>query len=75
MALVKKAPVKPAQPTHTDPPQWVSDMHAYFAKTGQYRPEDINRVLGDPRSQVGPREAIDCLAAAASLRSASNRRS
>jgi hypothetical protein len=58
-------PDKPAQQTRCDPPQWVSDMHAQFARTGQYRPEDINRVLGDPRSQVGPGDTIDCLAFAA----------
>jgi hypothetical protein len=61
----KKGPVRPAQEARSEPPQWVSDMHAHFAKTGQYRPEDIQRVLGDPRSQVGPRDTTDWLALAA----------
>lgn len=30
-------------------PMWVKEMHAYFAKTGRYRPTDLERVLGDPR--------------------------
>jgi hypothetical protein len=46
-------------------PQWVSNMHAHYAKTGQYRSEDLHRVLGDARSQVGPRDTVDSLAHAA----------
>jgi hypothetical protein len=31
---------------------WVVSMHDYHQKTGLYRAEDLNRVLGDPRTQV-----------------------
>jgi hypothetical protein len=27
-------------------------MHEYHRKTGLYRADDLNRVLGDPRDQV-----------------------
>lgn len=30
-------------------PGWVNEMHAHFHKTGYYRPQDLERVLGDPR--------------------------
>jgi hypothetical protein len=33
-------------------PEWVVSMHDYHQKTGLYRAEDLNRVLGDPRTQV-----------------------
>jgi hypothetical protein len=33
-------------------PRWVEDMHAHFARTGQYRPKDLERVLGDQRTTV-----------------------
>jgi hypothetical protein len=32
----------------TQTPQWVLDMHEHFAQTGEYRPEDLARVLGNP---------------------------
>jgi len=32
---------------------WVKDMHEYRARTGVFRPEDIQRLLGDPRKGVG----------------------
>jgi DNA replication initiation complex subunit (GINS family) len=43
-------------------PQWVLNMHAHFARTGQYRSEDLVRVLGDQRTQVGPRLSVNNLA-------------
>jgi hypothetical protein len=43
-------------------PQWVVNMHAHFARTGHYRSEDLIRVLGDQRTQVGPRDAANNLA-------------
>jgi hypothetical protein len=45
-------------------PAWVVSMHEYHSRTGLYRAEDLDRVLGDPREQVsgettgGP--AISC---------------
>lgn len=29
--------------------EWVTKMHDHFQKTGSYRPQDLERVLGDPR--------------------------
>ena len=29
--------------------EWVTKMHDHFQKTGSYRPQDLQRVLGDPR--------------------------
>jgi hypothetical protein len=31
-----------------DGPEWVKDMHAHFARTGVYRPEHLQRLLGHP---------------------------
>ena len=33
-------------------PKWVREMKANYSKTGTYRPEDLRRVLGDPRRSV-----------------------
>lgn len=33
-------------------PSWVASMHEYHSRTGLYRAEDLDRVLGDPREQV-----------------------
>ena len=32
---------------------WVREMHAHFARTGSYRPQDVRRVLGNPQEGVG----------------------
>lgn len=29
--------------------EWLRGMQAYYGRTGSYRPEDVMRVLGDPR--------------------------
>jgi hypothetical protein len=69
MLRKKKGPSTPQGQPHSQPdrfePQWVSNMHAHYAKTGQYRSEDLQRVLGDPRSQVSPRPSASDLAFAA----------
>lgn len=31
---------------------WVVEMHAHFHRTGFYRSEDVQRVLGDQRQHV-----------------------
>jgi hypothetical protein len=46
-------------------PQWVSDMHAHYVQNGHYRSEDLHRVLGDPRSHVGPHHSLDRIGFAA----------
>ena len=33
--------------------EWLRDMRAYYASNGAYRAEDVQRVLGDPRTVVG----------------------
>jgi hypothetical protein len=32
--------------------EWVKDMQLHFARTGTYRPEDLQRLLGDPMQGV-----------------------
>jgi hypothetical protein len=55
---MKKITVKPRKPTPASPqpkgadPEWVVSMHRHYQRTGVYRAEDLNRVLGDPREQV-----------------------
>jgi hypothetical protein len=48
--------LKTPPPAETEPSKpesdWVKRMHAHFKATGQYRPEDLQRVLGDPRRAV-----------------------
>ena len=39
------------QQTLSDP-QWITEMRDHFQKTGIYRAEDLQRVLGDPRDSV-----------------------
>jgi hypothetical protein len=33
-------------------PQWLKEMQTHYSRTGSYRPEDLNRVLGDQRQGV-----------------------
>jgi len=32
--------------------EWVREMHSHYSMTGSYRVEDVQRVLGDPRTVV-----------------------
>lgn len=48
----KSKPVAPTPQREQRTPEWVKDMHDYYQKTGLYRAEDLNRVLGDPRDQL-----------------------
>jgi hypothetical protein len=54
----------PAQPQEAG---WVTDMRAYYLRTGTFRTEDVQRVLGGPLEQVsGPEPtqfAMACQAA------------
>ncbi len=34
------------------PPDWMRGMFEHYSDTGSYRPEDIRRILGDPREGV-----------------------
>lgn len=50
----------------TMPPlKWVVEMHEHYAKTGVYRPEDLERVFGDPTKGVSmdTEEAVRLLVA------------
>ena len=33
-------------------PKWIKDMQEHFLRTGAYRAEDLQRLLGDPRDHV-----------------------
>ncbi|KPL05518.1 hypothetical protein AMJ85_11760 [candidate division BRC1 bacterium SM23_51] len=39
---------------------WIRDMRTHYAKTGAYRPQDLLRLLGDPKEGVtmGPKESL-----------------
>jgi hypothetical protein len=32
--------------------EWARDMNQHYARTGEYRAQDLTRVLGDPRDCV-----------------------
>jgi hypothetical protein len=34
------------------PAPWIASMHDHFQRTGCYRADDLNRLLGDPRDSV-----------------------
>lgn len=33
-------------------PEWVREMKEYYMRTGEFRPEDLKRLLGDPAKGV-----------------------
>ena len=39
--------------------RWLKDMRAYFNETGAYRTEDVQKVLGDPRTRVEVQGSIE----------------
>lgn len=48
----KRVKAQELPPTGQPYPDWVRDMHGHFQAHGYYRPEDLQRVLGDPRDRV-----------------------
>ena len=40
-------------------PEWVTSMHEHYRRTGVFRAEDLDRVLGDPRKQVSGEAPTD----------------
>jgi|RhiMetdeSRZDD1v2_1073273.scaffolds.fasta_scaffold4411388_1 hypothetical protein len=48
---VESAHTPPPPPQH-QVPTWVAEMQDYYRRTGLYRARDLNRVLGDPRTQI-----------------------
>lgn len=41
-------------------PEWVRRMLEYYSRHGHYRPQDIERLLGDPTKsiEIGPRGGL-----------------
>jgi hypothetical protein len=48
----KTVPKTAAVEQEPSAPRWVAEMHDHFRKTGTYRVQDLQRVLGDPRDSV-----------------------
>jgi hypothetical protein len=48
------APAAPETASATVPsqPTWVKSAQEHFQRTGSYRPEDLFRLIGDPRESV-----------------------
>jgi hypothetical protein len=40
------------------PPEWVREMIDHYRRTGSYRPEDLERLLGDPNKRVEVRAEV-----------------
>lgn len=40
------------------PPEWVRQMIEHYHRTGAYRPEDLERLLGDPNKPVEVRSEM-----------------
>ena len=63
MTRAKKKKKSKPQPTPSSTtqtgPAWVARMHEYHSRTGLYRAEDLDRVLGDPREQVSGQPCDD----------------
>lgn len=49
--------------SQAEPPEWVRKMIEYYWQTGTYRPEDLQRLLGDPTKgvEVGPNVSLASL--------------
>ena len=54
----KDEPVRVAERPASDP-KWVAEMQDHFQRRGFYRAEDLERVLGDPRSHVRVKTTTD----------------
>lgn len=59
-----KVPTADAPPALRDmlrqlpPPDWVREMIEHHRRTGTYRPEDLERLLGDPNKRVEVRSEV-----------------
>jgi hypothetical protein len=53
------------------PPKWVAEMIEHHRRTGAYRPEDIERLLGDPNRRVEVRSEMSINSLLADLQSRS----
>ncbi len=49
------------------PPKWLLEMIEYHRRTGAYRPEDLERLLGDPNKRVEVRSDMSVAALLADL--------
>jgi hypothetical protein len=43
--------------------KWLKEARDHFQKTGNYRPQDLERVLGDPRTSFEGKSADEIVAA------------
>ncbi len=50
---------RPEAQTQTLDSEWVSEMQEHFQRRGFYRAQDLERVLGNPRSHVQVRTTSD----------------
>lgn len=54
------------------PPKWLLDMIEYHRRTGTYRPEDLERLLGDPNKRVEVRSEMSVASLLTDLQSPSS---
>lgn len=48
----KPKPTSSSAPASQPGAEWVRDMQEHFRENGYYRPADLDRLLGDPRTHV-----------------------
>ena len=51
-ARLKMAPESSATDAAPAPAEWAVRMRAHYAQEGFYRPDDLQTLLGDPRTNV-----------------------
>ena len=56
----------------TPPPRWLHEMIKYHRRTGTYRPEDLERLLGDPNKRVEIRSDMSVASLLADLQTRSS---
>jgi nicotinamidase-related amidase len=49
-------------------PEWVASMHDHYQRTGAFRAQDLDRVLGDPRKEVSGESQTELACALARAR-------
>jgi hypothetical protein len=61
MKTTKEARRPTNAPVEPPASSWVAEMHRHFQRTGAYRADDLQRVLGDPRDGVEVEATTDFL--------------
>ena len=54
----KDEPVRAAEQPAAEA-KWLAEMHEHFQRRGFYRAQDLQRVLGDPRTHVRVKTTTD----------------